>query len=931
MEGEDPAQAINTITRIWRHNRLIYPGWLTLPDVKRARLTLDTDSWAWKILQSLGVLSPIENLLALRELIWREEILLMPMYPELETAVEGVLSLIDCERHTIDAEEQTEMDWPAVRDAWRNTAAALVTAARYRFDRDAFERRAEALLPFEDEDEDIRQRVWHERCLWAIFDSDFQLLNSLLPEWQTENCDPIWMMRKSAVLWEARHATEASQLLELAIAETRQIPAHDSNVAPQSREAWAMLCWATMNMIDLEHSQTARNRLRELETLHCNVFDERRAVSDEVEPDKPEEEPPPFEMDRRRSVTIRIGHDPQSAAYQAGYRAVRLSEAAGLPSHLLVNGANFRATVWGEVMKKAAEKLANVDLQMAVRLVQRVCSGDNDKTLGRVMSLTRMANLPTDEAEALAQACLRTIDHFLTNVANATDLQRVGALIEILSRLAVRINPDSVESVLDRAVAYCQNPQLARGADWSGVRHLLERCWLALPEERRRSKFIELLDTPIAGLDNPPPRSEYEWPDPAEVLRFTTIAPDRTDDNDDRWQTCIDLVVRGLRSGAAARRRASRRIAPLIRSNRLSESEALQIVEALWSERHIEGEGLPQGTGLHEWAFLILPEPTPGLARERFLAKWLPLSGELNEIAYETEEGDYEIELDSAQQLNNSSPHVSSCLWQIGHAIENLGRLEQSLTLSEEHRQRIAYMVETWVEVNTPEIELPDQVLITDPYKHLARMVVDALPPVLGEITLSEDTGEKLYRKMQYLNQNGVPAFGWAASLSEIVPERFADIATSLRIGMTSGDSVMAASAATGLRMWLEAASRGDDQTPRPPEDLIREIGIAIATRRQPVLPGALLAAQWIFESGTQTERDSISGMVQDGLTYLATELRYDRDHEDLKDIPLLRLFTTQLVVAMNNAGLDQHSAVDAWLQMAKEDPLPEIRRAAQE
>ena len=446
MENEDPARAINAITRAWRHDRLIYPSWLTLPDVKRQALTLNTEPWEWKILQSLGVLSPIESLLALRELIWREDILLMPTYSQLQTAVEGVLNLIDCERHTIDGKEETDMDWRAVREGWRNTAAALVTAARYRFDRDAFEQGVEALLPFEDEDEDIRHRIRHERCLWAIFDSDFQILNRLLSEWPTENCDPIWMMRKAAVLWEVGHSKEALELLELAIAETRQIPAHDSNVSPPSREAWAMLCWATINMIDLEHSQTARNRLRELEILHYNVFDERRAVSDGVEPDKSEEEPLPFELYGRRSTTVRIGHDPQSAAYQAGYRAVRLSEIAGLPSHILVAGTGLRGSVWGEVMKKAAEKLADVDLRMAVGLVQRVCSGDNDKTLGRVMSLTRMANLLTDEAEDLAQACLRTIDHFLAEMANTSDLQRVGALIEILSRLVVRINPDSVES-----------------------------------------------------------------------------------------------------------------------------------------------------------------------------------------------------------------------------------------------------------------------------------------------------------------------------------------------------------------------------------------------------------------------------------------------------------------------------------------------------
>ena len=67
-------------------------------------------------------------------------------------------------------------------------------------------------------------------------------------------------------------------------------------------------------------------------------------------------------------------------------------------------------TVWAEVLKKAAEEVADYSLQFAVRLVLRACSGDNDKTLGRILTRTKIATIPTELAGTLAQICLNAAD-----------------------------------------------------------------------------------------------------------------------------------------------------------------------------------------------------------------------------------------------------------------------------------------------------------------------------------------------------------------------------------------------------------------------------------------------------------------------------------------------------------------------------------------
>ena len=127
---------------------------------------------------------------AIRELVWRREILLDPITPKLESTAEDVLKPIDCQNRTVDGAAALEIDWATVREAWRTIALALVTAARHRFDHDLFNQRIEALSPFLDDDADVAHRIHHERCLWAIYSMDFEALEGLLKDWRTENCDP---------------------------------------------------------------------------------------------------------------------------------------------------------------------------------------------------------------------------------------------------------------------------------------------------------------------------------------------------------------------------------------------------------------------------------------------------------------------------------------------------------------------------------------------------------------------------------------------------------------------------------------------------------------------------------------------------------------------------------------------------------------------
>ena len=147
-EPEDLPKRIQEIIDVWAHNRSLYPGWLAIPSSVRQEISAKTNDWEPHILSALPHFVLVQRLSAIRELVWRREILLDPISPELESAAQDVLQQIDCQARTIGGVSDAAIDWGAAREACRSVALALVTVARHKFDHKAFKQRIEALKDF---------------------------------------------------------------------------------------------------------------------------------------------------------------------------------------------------------------------------------------------------------------------------------------------------------------------------------------------------------------------------------------------------------------------------------------------------------------------------------------------------------------------------------------------------------------------------------------------------------------------------------------------------------------------------------------------------------------------------------------------------------------------------------------------------------------
>ena len=145
---------------------------------------------------------------------------------------------------------------------------------------------------------------------------------------------------------------------------------------------------------------------------------------------------------------------------------------------------------------------------------------------------------------------------------------------------------------------------------------------------------------------------------------------------------------------------------------------------------------------------------------------------------------------------------------------------------------------------------------------------------------------------------------------------------------MVSDNVDLAKNSAAGLYHWVTASAEADSQIQLPPDYLIREIGVVIATRKKAILAQALQIAKWVFDEGNDAQKEAIRDLALQGLGYLVEELRYDREHDQDDDIPFLRWRCAHLALAMAKCGLGDDPAVARWSENIENDPLPEVRYA---
>ena len=909
-------EAIRELLDVWKHNRNTYPGWIIVPGGKREGMSLNTDAWERHILNACSEFDAIERLEALHELIWRREMLLDRISSETERIATGAIWAIDCGARTVDGVEHSGGNWTAVRAAWRAVALALATRARQRFDRERFDRIIEALSPYLNDEEGVLQGVLHERCLWALYSADFANVGALLDRWQTKNCDPIWMLRKAAILAETHRRDDARGLVDHARDEIRAASLNRRSFVGPSREGWALFMAAALEQDpskwpDSEALKRHNRRWRELAISRCDALEEKRLYADAMRIHAKEGEPD-FDLGYR---TDRVSFSGSMGRESAALRTIRLTEVAALPPSVTP------MAISSDILKVAAEAIVYSEPLLASQLVLRICTYDGDGVLKRIFSRVRVAALPVDAVSALMHSCIDCIEYSLGRMGRqhrGSWVERLRVAIEVLSRIVLRLQPAQVDATLERALTYYSNRDMA-GHPWltRPIRNLLNRCWEALPEDRRTDRVLDLLNAPIVGLDGfDTAGGGHPHLDPAEIfLDRRLVLPARTPGNDERWRQAASLLIRGLRAGGAPRKRASIRIVLPGMRDRLIDAELAQVAAALWHSDYAGPDDLPRETNLYDWTFLQLPEPRTGLAEQRFRRKWLSGSILQPPVPRRTQQA-YSIPY--VPEPND----LNGVIFQIGLALTELKRIGRTLNISIEETQMLGQFVDEWCNM-----EMPPNIDGSSKWAPTQYAVV-GLGTILSEAIVTDSTATKIYEKIGELHESKIPTYQLIGGLAKILPNRRDDLVMIMRMGLVTDHVDFAAHAAVGLFEWLRASTGSSSQLQPPPDDLVREIGITIATRRKGMLDQALQIADLIFADGSPSQKETIQELAIQGLGYLMEELRYDRQGDrniEEFDVPGLRWRCAQLAVTLSRTGLEA-PVVARWLEAIGDDPLPEVR-----
>ena len=913
-DSQSIEESTSKLLTIWKKNRSLYPGWLVAPLEVRRSLISRTHEWQFYILQVLNSLSIKERLDAIGELVWRHEVTLEPISSELASAAQDAISSISVDQAKKGKVESHD-ESPQVRESCREIALALVTDARHKLDEGLFKHRIEMATQFLDDNLDVAHRIYHERCLWSAWVLDFKTLDGLLGAWNTENCDPLWMLRKAALLSEVGRDEDAVKLTEQAIADIRRFPVDDHSVAGPSREGWAL--WST---IDHKNRPEVFKRWNELAPRKCDAYAEKTHIANSLSTEGTSNSLPPFDLGSvQDGRTIRFGtaNRPSPA-----FRAIRLTEVAGLPA---ASPEAFPSRASGaDLLRSAAEHIVKLNPELAIRLVLRSCTYDEDESLKHVLSRTHLAQLPDDAIRRLLEDCKRMLEYSLLKEW----IERIRVAIEVLSRLVSRVESDSALETFEYALKMYRDrshPVMSHVYVGPPLRNLLERSWKSLSQKDQTHKALDLLGTPIVGLDDFTVQIPDRYPDPGELVsRASDIRfPRRCGANESECQAVVALLLRGLRTGGEARRRAANRLVPLTVQGLLTDDETSEIADALWASAYVPTVGMPTETSLYDWAFLILPESEPTLADRRFREMWITRDVVESRHDLSSSSGTIRVNFDS-------TPHdptkLEDTLWHLGCAIAELPTRGGSFGLTDIEREHVVDLVSQWA--NAPVNTHPYGPPIPSLMRIYSRWALEGLVPILSQIEIPESVGETLFQKLKVLTESGTPAFGPIGGLLRVLPHRAAELASWLRTGLASDSRDMASEALLGLSSWIQSSNGSAPSVQNPPEDILRELGLIIAARRKESLSATLQVAKQVFDDGNDEQQKVILSSTLEGLEYLAEELRYDVENDGI-DVPNLRWRCTQLASSISQAGFSCRPAVVRWLELSSDDPFHEIRNAS--
>ena len=207
-----------------------------------------------------------------------------------------------------------------------------------------------------------------------------------------------------------------------------------------------------------------------------------------------------------------------------------------------------------------------------------------------------------------------------------------------------------------------------------------------------------------------------------------------------------------------------------------------------------------------------------------------------------------------------------------------------------------------------------------------ANQAVWGVAVLLMYVDVPDSVAKGLMAKCSPLDDANVSPLSMLVGLSRSRKDLRERTVEAIREALLADERKSVADGTSALQCWLHFANM--DLLKGPPNDLVRELGAIVETRRAVALPSALQIVEWVFDKGQKRYQALLRVPVTAGLASLLPSLRYeDTGQEDSQfDVPLLRWRCVGIAQALAKAGF-RDDPVLAWIEQGREDYLPEVRR----
>jgi hypothetical protein len=503
-------QAVNDLMDVWRRDHSKYPGWLVCPASVRARLRLDLGYIEQALVRVAEQLLPPERAELLYETAWRFDLALWDISGWLRDRLVEILA---------------DPSSTLIRARRCELGLILLRLAREERKREEFDRSLRCLKNDAAGDSDIEAAVAYETALWNRDHLDYVALTSSVP--LIAGQDPAWRIRRAGLHYDLGQFEIATEVATAAVEDARNRYLRDrKSIWAISRHAWALLLLyaAKRNGSPKQHVEASSleewpdyfsnfdsSPWDELDALDSDLSEAYRASIESSQPEQAAFDPGIY------ITSVRLSNAMATAANDVR----RCADVIGLPCR--IGNADLMQSRFLRVIE-----VSNSDDDRDLLFAIRVLGGPTDKVIEIVFNRIRIAQLSMMTVENVIEKLQQALLFGLGRVATSRDqnarldyefwIIRTRVMIELLSRLAVRLADDKAKSLFTYAASLANTRECSDWRLFEPLGHLISRSFKAISLSVRWSLMLSALTLPLPdergiSANDATQGAGREWPD----------------------------------------------------------------------------------------------------------------------------------------------------------------------------------------------------------------------------------------------------------------------------------------------------------------------------------------------------------------------------------------------------------------------------------